>query len=76
MTRRPWPGRKSTRSETQKKVADAQYEQAKAGLEEARIWQGFTRVTHSAAGVVTDKRVDPGSMASRNALFYRREATG
>ena len=29
--------------ETQKKVADANYEQAKAGLEEARIWQGFTR---------------------------------
>jgi RND family efflux transporter MFP subunit len=49
--------------ETQKKVADANYEQAKAGLEEARIWQGFTRVTAPAAGVVTDKRVDPGSMA-------------
>ena len=35
--------------ETQKKVADAQYEQAKAGLEEARVWQGFTRVPAPAA---------------------------
>lgn len=49
--------------ETQKKVSNANYEQAKAGLEEARIWHGFTRINAPVAGVVTDKRIDPGSMA-------------
>jgi len=62
--------------ETQKKVADAQYEQAKAGLEEARIWQGFTRVTAPAAGVVTDKRVDPGSMAMPGMPLFTVESDG
>ncbi len=49
--------------ETQKKLAEANYEQAKAGLEGALIQQDFTRITAHAAGVVTDKRVDPGNMA-------------
>jgi RND family efflux transporter MFP subunit len=62
--------------ETQKKVADAQYEQAKAGLEEARVWQGFARVTAPAAGVVTDKRVDPGSMAMQGMPLFTIESDG
>jgi RND family efflux transporter MFP subunit len=49
--------------ETQKKLAEANVEQAKAGLEEAIIRRDFTRITAQAAGIVTDKRVDPGNMA-------------
>jgi RND family efflux transporter MFP subunit len=62
--------------ETQKKVADANYEQAKAGLEEARLWQGFTRITAPAAGVVTDKRIDPGSMAVPGVPLFTVESEG
>jgi RND family efflux transporter MFP subunit len=62
--------------ETQKKVAGANYEQAKAGLEEARVWQGFTRITAPAAGVVTDKRVDPGSMAMPGMPLFTIESDG
>jgi RND family efflux transporter MFP subunit len=62
--------------ETQKKVADAHYEQAKAGLEEVRVWQGFTRITAPAAGVVTDKRVDTGSMAMPGMPLFTVESEG
>jgi RND family efflux transporter MFP subunit len=62
--------------ETQKKVADANFEQAKAGLEEARIWQGFTRITAPAAGIVTDKRIDPGSMAAPGMPLFIVESDG
>ena len=62
--------------ETQKKVADAQYEQAKAGLEEARVWQGFTRITAPAAGVVTEKRIDAGSMAMPGVPLFTVESEG
>ncbi len=62
--------------ETQKKVADAQYEQARAGLEEARVWQGFTRITAPAAGVVTERRVDPGSMAMPGVPLFTVESDG
>lgn len=62
--------------ETQKKVADAQYEQAKAGLEEARVWQGFTRITAPASGVVTERRVDPGAMAMPGAPLFTVESDG
>jgi len=62
--------------ETQKKLAEANYEQAKAGLEEARLWQGFTRITASAAGVVTDRRVDSGSMAMPGMPLFTVESDG
>ena len=62
--------------ETQKKVADANYEQARAGLEEASVWQGFTRITAPTAGVVTDKRIDPGSMASPGMHLFTVESEG
>jgi RND family efflux transporter MFP subunit len=62
--------------ETQKKVAEANYEQAKAGLEEARLWQGFTRITAPAAGMVTDKRIDPGSMAVPGVPLFTVESEG
>jgi RND family efflux transporter MFP subunit len=62
--------------ETQKKMADAGYEQALAGLEEARVLRGFTRITTPAAGVVTDKRVDPGSMAIQGMPLFTVESEG
>jgi len=48
---------------TQKKVSDLEYERAKAMADEARIYQGFTRITSPASGVVTEKKIEVGSMA-------------
>lgn len=57
--------------ETQTQVARLESERiagsvdrAKAGLEEARVHLGFTRISAPFAGVVTEKRIDTGSMAS------------
>ncbi len=57
--------------ETQKKVADAGYERtaemvnrARAQLEEARINKGFTRITAPHEGIIAEKRIDRGSLAS------------
>jgi len=56
--------------ETQKNVADIDYERAlesvnraKAGLSEARVYHGFTKIVAPFQGVVTEKKIDPGSMA-------------
>ncbi|MBW6485570.1 MAG: efflux RND transporter periplasmic adaptor subunit [Syntrophobacterales bacterium] len=56
--------------ETQKRVAGLEYERgqemvkrAAAGLAEARIYLGFTRVTSPVKGVVTEKKTEVGSMA-------------
>lgn len=49
--------------ETQKKIAGSEYERAKAMLGEARTFQGFAHVRAPFAGVVTGKKIDPGSMA-------------
>jgi RND family efflux transporter MFP subunit len=56
--------------ETQKKVAGLEYERgqemvkrAAAGLAEAKIYLGFTRVTSPVKGVVTEKKTEVGSMA-------------
>jgi RND family efflux transporter MFP subunit len=56
--------------ETQKKVAGLEYERgmemvnrAAAGLAEAQIYLGFTRVTSPVKGVVTEKKTEVGSMA-------------
>jgi len=50
--------------ETQKKVAQADYERAKAMADEARTYQSFTHVKAPVSGRVTQKRIDTGSMAS------------
>ncbi len=62
--------------ETAKKIADAGYEQARAGLEEARVWQGFSRIVAPAAGVVAERRVDPGSMAVPGMPLFTIESQG
>jgi RND family efflux transporter MFP subunit len=55
---------------TKKKVADIDFEKAqavvaraKAGLKEAEVYQGFTRIVSPVSGVVTGKKTDIGSMA-------------
>jgi RND family efflux transporter MFP subunit len=57
--------------ETQTKIAQIEYERiagsadrAQAGLDEARVYLGFTRISAPFPGVVTEKRIDTGSMAS------------
>lgn len=56
--------------ETQKKVADLEYERAvemvnraKAALSEAKVYQGYTRVTAPFSGIVTEKKIEKGNMA-------------
>ena len=56
--------------ETQKKVAGLEHERvqemvnrAAAGLSEAKIFLGFTRVTSPIKGRVTEKKIEVGSMA-------------
>lgn len=48
---------------TQKKVAEIEYERAEAGLAEARVYYGFTKLVSPISGVVTEKKIDAGSMA-------------
>jgi len=57
--------------ETQKKVADLGYERvgemvnrARAQLEEVRINKGFARVTAPHEGVIIEKRIEQGSLAT------------
>ncbi|GER94050.1 efflux RND transporter periplasmic adaptor subunit [hot springs metagenome] len=49
--------------ETQKKVADMEYERAMAMLAEAQVQHGFTRITAPVSGIVTEKKIELGSMA-------------
>lgn len=49
--------------ETQKKVAELDYERAKALLTEAQINHGFSRITAPISGIVTEKKIEFGSMA-------------
>jgi RND family efflux transporter MFP subunit len=50
--------------ETQKKVAEAEYERTAAIAQEAKTYLSFTRVTAPLSGRVTEKRIDAGSMVS------------
>lgn len=57
--------------ETEKNVAGFEYERAaamvsrqKAGLEEAKVFLGYTKVTSPVTGIVSEKRTDTGSMAA------------
>ena len=56
-------GQELDQIETSKKVADIEYERAKAMLAEARVYHGFTRITSPVSGVVTEKKIESGSMA-------------
>jgi len=57
--------------EMQKKVSDAEFsrvsqgvERARANLEEARVHHGFTQVRAPISGIVTEKKIEAGSMAT------------
>ena len=50
--------------ESQKKVAEMEYERTKAMADEAKTYQAFTRVTAPVPGRITQKHIDVGSMAS------------
>lgn len=59
------------RTETELKVArsqlskaEAAVERARASLKEAEVFLGFTRITSPISGIVTDRKIDPGSMAA------------
>lgn len=56
-------GQELDQIETRKKVADVEYEKAKAMLAEARVSHGFTKITSPVSGVVTEKKIELGSMA-------------
>ncbi|HEX8949532.1 MAG TPA: efflux RND transporter periplasmic adaptor subunit, partial [Dissulfurispiraceae bacterium] len=49
--------------ETKRKIADIEYERAKAMLAETRINHGFARISSPVSGVVTEKKIEVGSMA-------------
>jgi len=61
--------------ETQKKVADSEYERARAMLREAQVYHGFTRIVAPVAGVVTEKKTDLGSMAVPGMPLFTIEDT-
>jgi RND family efflux transporter MFP subunit len=52
------------RIDTQKKLADAEYNRVKAMADEAATHMSFTKVTAPFAGRITEKRIEAGSMAT------------
>ena len=68
--------------EMQKKVADAEFsrmsqsvERAKANLQEARVHDGFTQVRAPVSGIVTEKKIEAGSLATPGMPLYAVEDT-
>ena len=68
--------------EMQKKVSDAEFnrmsqgvERAKANLEEARVYHGFTQVRAPISGIVTEKKIEAGSLATPGMPLYTVEDT-
>jgi RND family efflux transporter MFP subunit len=49
--------------ETQKKMADSEYERAKAAYEETGIYEAYAKIKAPVAGIITSKKIDGGSMA-------------
>ncbi len=68
-------GQELDQAGTQKQVAASEYERAQAMLEEARIYQGFTRVVSPVAGVVTEKKTDLGSTVVPGMQLFAVEDT-
>lgn len=62
--------------ETRKKVAAAEYERAKAMVDEARTHLSFTRVTAPVAGVITQKNIEVGNMAAPGVPLLTIEGGG
>jgi len=68
-------GQELDQVETQKNVAEMEYERALAMHQEARVYQGFTRVTAPVSGIVTEKKIDLGSMAVPGMPLFTIEDT-
>jgi RND family efflux transporter MFP subunit len=49
--------------ETQKKMADSEYERAKAAYEETGIYEAYAKIKAPVTGIITSKKIDGGSMA-------------
>jgi len=62
--------------ETQKKVAESEYERAKAAHDEALTFQGYARIKAPLAGTVKDKRIQAGGMAVPGQPLLTIEGTG
>jgi RND family efflux transporter MFP subunit len=63
-------GQELDQIETQKRVAEIDYqrvqssvERVRAGLNEAKVHHGFTKITSPVNGIVTEKKTEVGSMA-------------
>ncbi len=69
-------GQEMDQVETQRKVAELEYERAQAMLAEAQTMQGFTKITAPESGIVTDKKIDVGNMAMPGVPFLIIESTG
>ncbi len=68
---------------TQKNVAAIQYEQAKAGIQQARaglgevkVYQSYARVTAPVSGIVTQRNIDLGSTAMQGQPIITIEKPG
>jgi RND family efflux transporter MFP subunit len=68
--------------EMQKKVSDTEFsrmtqgvERARANLEEARVYHGFTQVKAPISGIVTEKKIEAGSLATPGMPLYTVEDT-
>lgn len=68
-------GQELDQVDTQKKVADSEYERARAMHREAQVYQGFTRIIAPVSGVVTEKKTDLGSMAVPGMPLFTIEDT-
>ena len=68
-------GQELDQVETQKKVADSEYERARAMLREAQVYHGFTRIVAPVSGVVTEKKTELGSMAVPGMPLFTIEDT-
>lgn len=63
-------GQEIDQIETQKRIAGIDYERAEAalarasaGVKESKVYQDFTRITSPVSGIVTEKKIEAGSMA-------------
>ena len=57
-------------------LANANRTQAAAALEQNRVLQGYTHITAPFDGVVTERRVDPGALATPGLQLLAVEAVG
>jgi RND family efflux transporter MFP subunit len=63
-------------AEARRDTARAAREQSEAALEQARTHLGYTRILAPFDGVVTERRVDPGALASPGMALLTLEAGG